>query len=423
MRVGIIGAGFTGLSAALKLVENGIDVEVYDFEKFVGGLASGFSLPDWDWSVERFYHHIFSNDDSIIRLAKKIDWEPIFFRPTTAVYFNGNTYPFDTPLHLLRFPHLSFQEKLRMGAVLGFLKANPWWRPLERLRAEDFLSKTMGKSGFQKIWEPLLKAKFGPLAHEVNAAWFWTRIKKRTSRLGYFERGFQGLADKVRDSVIEGGGSVLLNNRVQNIRTTGKQLEIISKKSKKRFDRVLITTNIPAFLGMVEDLPTQYRKKLLDFRSLDALVVVLVLRKQLKENPYWINISDRKMPFVVVVEHTKMIDAKYYAGNHIVYLGAYLPRNHKHFTLSKAGVADLALDQLKTINPNFNKKNLLKSFVFKAKEAQPVITLNYSSKILNIRTPIKNLYLGNMNMVYPWDRQANYAVELGERIAKIILYG
>jgi len=50
---------------------------------------------------------------------------------------------------------------------------------------------------------------------------------------------------------------------------------------------------------------------------------------------------------------------------------------------------------------------------------QAIISTNYSKNILPFKTPLKNVFLANMDQVYPWDRGTNYAVELGNKIAKI----
>ena len=73
---------------------------------------------------------------------------------------------------------------------------------------------------------------------------------------------------------------------------------------------------------------------------------------------------------------------------------------------------------LKKINPNYSK-NIIDYELFKTLFAQPVITTNYSKIIPPLRTPLKNVFLANMEQVYPWDRGTNYAVELGQRIAEL----
>ena len=56
-------------------------------------------------------------------------------------------------------------------------------------------------------------------------------------------------------------------------------------------------------------------------------------------------------------------------------------------------------------------------WVFRARAAQPIVTLNYSEKLPDHRTPLPNLYLANTSQIYPEDRGTNYSVRLGNRIA------
>ena len=68
MRIGIIGAGITGLTAAYDLAGAGHEVLVWEAAEQVGGLASGFRDDGWEWPLDRFYHHIFATDAAIIAL-------------------------------------------------------------------------------------------------------------------------------------------------------------------------------------------------------------------------------------------------------------------------------------------------------------------------------------------------------------------
>ncbi len=420
MRVAIVGAGFVGLTSAFRLLQQGLQVELFEASEIPGGLASGFQLPQWDWPLERFYHHIFSNDQSIIRLSREIGWPAQFYRPTTSLYYNQDIFPFDSAKHLLAFPHLTIGERLRMGATLGFLKITPFWKPLEHVEADNFLSLLMGSRGYETVWKPLLKAKFGPHYKKVNAAWFWARIHKRTPTLGYFQRGFQGLADQLTHEIRLLGGSIHLNSPVVSIEKKKRYFKLITQDGIHSYDRVLVTTATPLFLSMVPELPQEYRRPLLNMQHLDALVVTLVSRKSVMQDVYWLNVLDARLPFVIVVEHTNMITSQHYGNQHLLYLGAYLPTNHPFFQLSKRTIISLAFDELRSIYPTFDAGSIVDSFVHRGRYAQPVVPINYSQRIPNFRTPINYLYLGNLSMVYPWDRGTNYAVELGETLANII---
>jgi len=108
MKIAIIGAGFCGMAAAYDLIKAGHNVTIFEAEDHVGGLASGFKEPGWEWSVEKFYHHWFASDKHLLGLIKELGWENqvIFPRPLTVMYHNGMFYPFDSIIKALLFPGL-----------------------------------------------------------------------------------------------------------------------------------------------------------------------------------------------------------------------------------------------------------------------------------------------------------------------------
>lgn len=222
MKVGIIGAGFSGLSAAYYLLKNGHNVTIFEKDPHPGGLAIGFQQKDWKWSLERHYHHWFTNDKFILNLAKEIEHKVIIRRPKTSVYVDEGIYQFDSPISVLLFPKLSIVERLRMGFVIALLKYNPIWRPLEKLNATTFLPKVMGQKSYKMIWEPLFISKFGPYAKDISLAWFWARIVKRTPSLAYPEGGFLNFANHLVKVIKQKGGKVLFNTDVIEVLSKGK---------------------------------------------------------------------------------------------------------------------------------------------------------------------------------------------------------
>ena len=72
MKIGIIGAGFAGLTAAYELTKRGHKVILYEKDDVVGGLASGFKDERWEWTLERFYHHWFASDAGVIGLIAEL---------------------------------------------------------------------------------------------------------------------------------------------------------------------------------------------------------------------------------------------------------------------------------------------------------------------------------------------------------------
>ncbi|HEX9333681.1 MAG TPA: FAD-dependent oxidoreductase, partial [Anaerolineales bacterium] len=246
MRIAIIGAGFGGMAAAYDLKNAGHEVIIYESANYVGGLASGFKEPYWEWSVEKFYHHWFQSDNEMLGLIKELGWadKVLFPRPLTVMYHNGKFYPFDSILGALLFPGLGFGlDKIRFGFVGLYLRLTNNWKALEKVTANSWMMKWAGKNVYEKMWKPLLVGKFGPYYDQVNMAWMWARIKARTTRLGTFEGGFQRFANLFAEKLREMGAEIRLGVSVESIKREQGKLSVRSEGKSESFDKVLVTTS------------------------------------------------------------------------------------------------------------------------------------------------------------------------------------
>ena len=80
MRICVIGAGFVGLTCALRLSKMGHEVTVIEKEGGPGGLAIGFKDKKWRWPLEKHYHHLFTSDWAIRNLAQEVGHKISFRR-------------------------------------------------------------------------------------------------------------------------------------------------------------------------------------------------------------------------------------------------------------------------------------------------------------------------------------------------------
>ncbi|KKS69107.1 MAG: hypothetical protein UV41_C0064G0006 [Candidatus Daviesbacteria bacterium GW2011_GWA2_42_7] len=113
------------------------------------------------------------------------------------------------------------------------------------------------------------------------------------------------------------------------------------------------------------------------------------------------------------------MDPKHYGGDHILYIGNYLPDGHPYLKMSAKELLKIYDPFLKRINPSY-QLSAVSCQLFTQPFAQPVITPSYLKNVPGMATPLKNVYLANMDMIYPWDRETNYAIELGEKVAKLV---
>ena len=426
MKVAIVGGGPGGLSAAYDLARAGCQVTVFEAEDYVGGLASGFKARDWDWSVERYYHHWFAGDRHILGLIDELGMSDklLFPRPLTAVYHEGDFYPLDSVRGVLTFPAFNLIDIARFGLVTLYLKLTPGWHALESHTADTWLRRWYGKRVYSVIWQPLLEGKFGPHYRQVNMAWFWARVKARTPRLGTFVGGFQAFADALAAGVQAKGGEIHLRASVQHIEPLPEGgLRISHTNGQTVVDQCLVTTSPRQLAEMAPSLPGGYLEQLLAMKSMGAVILILALKHRLSERGiYWHNLPKAAgFPFLALVEHTNFLPPEHFGGDHIIYCGDYLDPDHEYFSLTKEELQERFLAALPRINPSFKPDWVLDSWLVRASYAQPVPLLNHSQAIPELKTPIDGLWFASMSQVYPWDRGTNFAVEMGRNAAKAML--
>ena len=435
MNIALIGAGPAGLAAAYDLTRARPThrVVIYEAASEVGGLASGFKAPHWDWTLEKFYHHWFASDSAILGLIQELGWsdQVLFPRPYTVAYVNGKFEPLDSPVMALKFflTHFSLIDTFRFGMATAYLRVSSNWQALEKVTAEYWARRWYGERVYNALWRPLLVGKFGEdNLRVVNMAWLWARLHARTTRLGTFAGGFQAFLNKLAGVVKQQGAEIRLNSAVTGIRSQRSEvgsrkegLVIETQESSETFDTV-ISTSSPALMAKIApDLPADYSEKLRALKSMGAVVIVIALKRQLTKY-YWHNLpKEAGFPFLAMVEHTNYMKPEHYGGDHLIYCGDYLDPDHEYFKLSKEELLERFLPALQRFNPEFDRSWVKDSWLWKTAYAQPVPPVNHSRNVPSLRTPVKGLYFASMSQVYPWDRGTNFAVEIGRRVARMAM--
>ncbi|HNS02933.1 MAG TPA: NAD(P)/FAD-dependent oxidoreductase [Anaerolineae bacterium] len=428
--IAIIGAGIAGLAAALDLNEAGHHVTIYEAAPQAGGLAAGFRASHWDWSLEKFYHHWFAGDRHMLGLIERLGWrdQVLFPRPYTVIYYQGKFYPLDSYVEAFKFTLSKFGpiDLVRFGLTGVFLKLTPRWQPLEQVTADAWMRQWAGDRIYNALWRPLLVGKFGEENLDVvNMAWLWARIHARTTRLGTFVGGFQAFVDKLADLLRGRGVETRLNTPVTQISRAeagqAGRLTVTAAGDVAGYDAVISTSSPALMAKLAPDLPESYSASLRDLKSMGAIVLVVTLDRQLTQF-YWHSLAkEAGFPYLAMVEHTNFIGPEHYGGDHILYLGDYLEVDHEYFSLSKEELLERFLPSLERFNPAFERSWVRESWLWKTAYAQPVPPVNHSQNIPPIQTPLPGLYFASMSQVYPWDRGTNYAVEIGQRAAGMVI--
>jgi len=158
----IVGAGYTGLAAALDLCKAGYAVTIYEKDSDIGGLAGTFELSP-GVRVEKFYHHWFTSDVDVLNLIDELGLSHLkqYRSSNTGLYFTNSIFRLASPLDLLSFSPLPLIDRIRTGFMALFARKVNNWKPLEHISAEDWLIKYGGRKAYSAIWNPLMQGKFG----------------------------------------------------------------------------------------------------------------------------------------------------------------------------------------------------------------------------------------------------------------------
>ena len=433
-KVLVIGGGFTGLTAAYRLSNQGYDVTIVENANELGGLVSGFTLRDGT-PLERAYHFLYKTDKYILDLVKELGIEDAltFHHSSILAHVKGKPYTLVTPLDLIKFTPISLLDRIRTGLVGLYLQRVKNWEKLTKITAIDWLNRYNGKRATKIIWEPLLKGKFDVYYDKITMAWLWGRIKVRqdskdsgelTEKLGYFEGGFNRIVQALVEQLKQNKVRIITNTPVESIETLKNGRSKVSYAGKNHlFDAVVSTTPSRVLATILENNPhasEEYRAKLTSIDYLAAVLMVFVSDTKLTDT-YWHQIHDDDTPFLVMLSLSALAGSEQFGGKHIYYVGDYITHDNPLFaSMSEDEIREKWFTGVKKLFPAFERSMVTESYVFKYGNAQHIVDINYEhDKLPDYQTPVPGVFLANFSQIFPEDRGTNYAVRDGNNIAKL----
>lgn len=433
MKVGIIGGGVAGLSAAYELSKKGVKVTLYEKSPVLGGLASSFPLDNG--FIERYYHFICCGDNHLFYLLEELGLKNNlkWVRTNMGLFYNGKLYPFGSPFDLLRFPYLSLLEKLKFGIALMEIKNRNAddWKDIENTPSPEWLISKFGKNVYDILHEPLIRLKFGAYASNLSAAWMWARIhrigksrSKITQKeiLGYLEGGTKILIDKLEKEIIKYGGEIIRGSAVTKIEVSqNPSVKGVNLDSKLiEFDAVISTVPSPVFLSLLPQLNGTYWENIKKIDSIGVMCVLMKTDKPITEN-FWLNISDKRISLAGVIEYTNLNPCNFLKGGKIIYLPQYIPSTDERFSWDDSKIVSQYTEYLNIIRSDFKEKDVKSAYVFRDKYAQPICEVGFSKVMPDIKTPVKGLYMTDSSQLHPDDRTISNSIDLGRKATKLIL--
>ena len=327
MKIAIIGAGLAGLTAAVDLVDEGHEVDLYEAKPFIGGKVGSWEDSDGN-HIEMGLHVFFFNYANLFALMRKVgafenllpkdhthlfvnkggDIKSLDFRFFAGAPFNGLKAFFTTP-------QLNWIDKLRNALALGtspivrglidYEGAMKTIRSLDSISFQQwFLNHGGSLNSIERMWNPIAYALGFIDCEAISARCMLTIFmmfasKTEASKLNLLKGSpHKWLTKPILDYIEKRGGKLHLENIVKEIHSedsdqpsvTGLTLQTPEGEKKIQADKYLAACDVS---GIKRIIPRSWRR-FKEFDSLFKLDAVPVATVQLRYNGWVTEINNEQ---------------------------------------------------------------------------------------------------------------------------------
>ncbi len=427
--IAIVGAGMLGLTLALRCVDHGYKVTLFESAPEIGGLASVWKIGDLTW--DRHYHVTLLSDSHTRKIAGDlgIDDEFEWVETKTGFFTDGRLVSMSNTLEFLTFPPLDLFSKFRLGLTILYASRVTDWRKLEQISVEKWLTRLSGKRNFEKIWKPLLRAKLGNAYRESSAAFIWASIQRmyaarhsgmKKEMFGYVRGGYKRLLSRFEEVLTEKGVEIKLGSRIKTIEPDDNtRVRITESDSVRTFDNVVLTCSASVVSNLVPGLQPDELNILSGVRY-QGIICASMLLKQPISDYYVTNITD-ETPFTGIIEMSALVDKSEFGGLSLVYLPKYIAPDDPMFEQSDEQIQEHFISGVESMYPFFDRQDVVEFKISRVREVFPIPVLNYSQKVPDIRTSIPNLFVVNSSQITNGTLNVNETVQIAEKAFEAVL--
>lgn len=224
MKVGIIGAGPAGITAAYRLAEEGISVDVYEASDSIGGMAKTIDL--WNQKVDLGPHRFFSSDPRVNKVWLDMvgnDYDMV--NRLTRIYYKNKFFYYPLkPLNALS--QLGIFEAL--NCLYSFSKESIFRsnKAVEEDSFESWVVRKFGRRLFEIFFKTYSEKLWGIPCDELDSDFAAQRIKKLS--LGEaIKSAIKGNKGNKHKTLVDtfayphGGSGVVYERMAERVRNSG----------------------------------------------------------------------------------------------------------------------------------------------------------------------------------------------------------
>ena len=327
MKVGLIGAGPAGLTAAYLLSGKDIEISIWESDPlYVGGISRTEIYKGFRFDIGG--HRFFSKSLEVENLWSEILPHDFLQRDRLSrIYYRGKFYSY--PLDIAEVIG-NLGKRQSVLSVASYLKAKLITNS-SPTNLEDWVTRQFGGRLYQMFFKSYTEKVWGLPCSEISADWAAQRIKglslskaARAALRPRFGNGGQADRSKIIKTLItsfryprlgpgmlwesaarkvqERGGKIHMGTRVDHLARTGSgqwQLKLVSTNGDERYEQVDQVISSAPLGWLVQNIEPSLPSKVLEvaraLRYRDFLTVALILRPSLNFPDNWLYIHDPQL--------------------------------------------------------------------------------------------------------------------------------
>lgn len=416
-KVAVIGAGPAGLTTAYELSKMGIEVDVFEADKTVGGMAKSIEL--WGQLVDLGPHRFFSSDPRVNRLwLELIDADYVMVQRLTRILYRGKF--FDYPLKASNtFRNLGALESAM--CLVSYFQALV--KPAKRDDTfEDWVSSRFGTRLYETFFKSYSEKLWGISCRELDADFAAQRIKKFSlweaaknavgikadhktlvDEFAYPLGGAGIVYERMAESMLQLGGTLRLGTKVISINETDGRPEIVlDNAERKSYDHVVSTmpvTTLARYLKAPGDVLACAAA--LRFRN-TILVFMLVRTEEALFPDQWIYVHSPKLKTGRITNFANWLPGRRQNSQSVLCMEFWCYDEDPIWSeddglLVKSAESELVQTQL------VKTENIISGKVVRLPKCYPVYSSGYKQKLLPVIQ-----YLSTVPWVTPIGRYGSF---------------
>jgi zeta-carotene desaturase len=376
-KIGVIGGGLAGLSAACALADAGFVVTLLERRPYLGGRASSYQHPGTEEIVDNCQHVLLGCCTNLLdfyrrlSVADKIQWfERLNFIEPGGRISDIQASPLPAPFHnapsFVRAAFLDIGDKDAIARGLFVLAITPPRDDQEHFRS--WLERHgQTERAIERFWKPVLVSALNEDLERMAAT--YAAQVFRESFLKSRAAGRMGVPRVPLSELYTGdyltsrGGKVLTRFAVERVEAAADKVVIAGNNQRLDFDYAVPAVPFDALLKMLPsgDSAQPLRDQLTRFETSPITGIHLWFDRQITPLPHAV-LLDRTIQWMF---HKSMLQNRQPRGDGGSYVELVVSSSKSLVETGRQEIIDLALRELAEFFPEARQAKLIKATVIK----------------------------------------------------------